>query len=917
MRTLLALGPPAVAVLLVALMAVPASAWRNPQVDVVYRGFDSRLIFTKESGPRPAAGKIALEGETLFVTALPDSQPVAHFATTPLDRMEAEMEVRISASAPGTVPLRIGIWSPRSRSGYFLRFGPEPGNEITAEAISGGIPASTLLAGDIIKSESLGVFTLDQPHRLQISMDKDAGIIRFGLAAAAPPPGDAPALRLAGGPTDPAYSDAVSAAVRVRAGNEYILGGLANWVSGRDAYKMALQWLDRNKEHIGFAGDWRSVQGLEPGEWVHREERVKAPEGAVYARMYLGAGNGTRLFFAEPFLARSFRPGENLIAADFGEGSWAFVSGKPFAGSVMRAQPGTVEASITEDDLPALFGSLRLSLTASALSPGGQASAVLTDYSLSLPHQRFYGVKVNDLRAKGALAVLLALGALLGLLQAARTLSSRRQRRADFSQAPATFLLRLRPAALWAAAGVLLYLVANALLFRLGSHPFDMTGQVYWTHIAARYGLDDLYYLPNLASLAVAWNGGPWHEASFPYGAVMAYFFAAIGWAQRIFLEGPGAESGSPPTAILVKAGVLLFGLADAWLIYLVLLSTRLPRRTCLIAAGLFLFNPAVWFSISLWGQTHVVSVFFLLLAVLMVQRRQPTAAWLGIGAAVLTRPQMLVPAFLLALVLLRRFPLQDNARAASWTVIGASLLLAPMTLAISPSLPVDILLNQFHFQESGGNEASQRIVSLGAYSIWPVLTNVFAGAHGLARFHQPSGSSLLGPLTYQQAGSILTAATVLACAALILLRRGARGEPAGYLLPLALGTGAFLMLKTGLASTHFIIGLPLIILCAGAVRGRIYYPVVATWSLLALVAMYGGLGFALPDVPHLAPALHAGNNPLTRLAIELHAADWFITSAGSANLLALLLLATGNLHRPAPAGRDSILAPRGAVVAE
>ena len=47
------------------------------------------------------------------------------------------------------------------------------------------------------------------------------------------------------------------------------------------------------------------------------------------------------------------------------------------------------------------------------------------------------------------------------------------------------------------------------------------------------------------------------------------------------------------------------------------------------IAAGLFLFNPAVWFSMSVWGQTHVFSLFLVLLAVLLAEKRLPLWACL------------------------------------------------------------------------------------------------------------------------------------------------------------------------------------------------------------------------------------------------------------------------------------------------
>jgi len=74
----------------------------------------------------------------------------------------------------------------------------------------------------------------------------------------------------------------------------------------------------------------------------------------------------------------------------------------------------------------------------------------------------------------------------------------------------------------------------------------------------------------------------------------------------------------------LIKSVNVLFGLADAALIYLILRQIRVDRRWSYIAAALFLFNPAVWFSMSVWGQTHVISLFLVLAAVLFAEKRRP-----------------------------------------------------------------------------------------------------------------------------------------------------------------------------------------------------------------------------------------------------------------------------------------------------
>ena len=70
------------------------------------------------------------------------------------------------------------------------------------------------------------------------------------------------------------------------------------------------------------------------------------------------------------------------------------------------------------------------------------------------------------------------------------------------------------------------------------------------------------------------------------------------------------------------------------------------------------------------------------------------------------------------------------------------------------------------------------------------------------------------------------------------------------------------------------------------------YLSLVAIWTITSLVTMYGSLGSALARVESMAPLLHSSNNVVTRLFIDVHASDWFITVGSLANTLVLAWLA-------------------------
>jgi hypothetical protein len=454
------------------------------------------------------------------------------------------------------------------------------------------------------------------------------------------------------------------------------------------------------------------------------------------------------------------------------------------------------------------------------------------------------------------------------------------------------------------AVAVAIYLVGNALLFRLGGHPFDIAYEKLYSYVSRVYGPSELYMLLNTQSLAGIWSGVPYVETSFPYGTTVAYLFSGIGWLDSLLF---GAfRPGSNLVEYTIKAVNVLFGLADAALIYAILRQIGAGLKWSLIAAGLFLFNPAVWFSMSVWGQTHVVSVFFVLAAVLLAEKRLPLWAWLALTAGLLTRPQMIVFALVVGLVLLRKFTRQENLRGLSWTVILTFLSLLPLTLALSPSLPVDTMLNNFRIQE-GGNGTTLSPVSQGAYSIWPLVTYVTNGAKGLQRMFTPGTDSLIGSLTYQRLSLILTAAAMVLLCVAVLRRRRPAFEAGAYVPLVALGIVSFLLLITSVLPTHFILALLFLLLCRRWLSNTAYAYVVAIWTITAFVSMYGEMSGLLTATDY--PLLSPDTNPITKLVAALYSWDPFITAAVVANICAAVWLALVALRQNAPSSPTPTIA--------
>jgi hypothetical protein len=878
------------------LVLVPVDIWRAPKVDMIYKGFNANLISINRTGfPLPESGKVNVLRNGIELGATPQSAPSIHLLTGRLSGFKVAMDVQILDAPANTVPLRLSLWSPRSKAGYSLTFGPGPSNPITSQLVANGAAAQTLVGGQVYKQEVLGSYNPGQTYHLDMIVDKKSGML-VRLTGRDAPPSNHPMLAIVGGPADKNYADIAADPVRVTGGKDYRFGGLLKVSSGSDAYKIVLNWLDKNGTFLGSAGGWSDSARL--SGWSQAEFTARAPAKAAFAWLLLGAGNGTIDLFSDLSIMAANGNGTNLLKngqlLDGAQG-WS-VYGKPSAKlELLDPHPVSFESRVTAEEAPQLFRSVNLTFTASASSSmSATSSAVLTDYSLTLPHQRYLAVKVADTTATALLNLLLVLGGLLviarGIVWVWDSFASRR-RRTHAARAPAQkrgFPRAFLVAVLLAIAVV----IPNVLLFGVGREPYDMASQRIWAYVAAAYGPSQLYYLPNIVSTSHVWGGAPYGAAPFAYEPLLGYLFTAIGWVNRLFFSAPGGlGADTPALEFLIKLSNVLFCLADGLLIYLILRQLTMRRTSGLIGAGLFLFNPAVWFSMSVLGLTQVVSTFFALVAVWLAARKHPVAAWVALGLTSLARPQMLVLAFLLGLIFLRKFSLRENIRGAVWAVIFAFLLLGPFTLRTSPSLPIDVMANTLQVQEGGGNEGELTTVSVNAYSVWPLVTYVVGQESGLARIFHSSADRLAGPLTYQRVGTILTVALMLVLASLIAFRRRSQLGFETFLPILAAGLVGFLMLMTGIAAAHFVLALPFLIIARSAF-GRIQYAfVLLVWTITALVPMYGSLG------GYVAVFDPSSSNAISRFFMNLYSWDSFISVATIANTLVLVLCLVATLR--------------------
>jgi hypothetical protein len=142
----------------------------------------------------------------------------------------------------------------------------------------------------------------------------------------------------------------------------------------------------------------------------------------------------------------------------------------------------------------------------------------------------------------------------------------------------------------------------------------------------------------------------------------------------------------------------------------------------------------------------------------------------------------------------------------------------------------------------------------------------------------------------------------LLILSAALLVRKRDDFKSGDYLLIVALGIASFLMVLTGIVSTHFLLAIPFLLLCRRWMGGGAY-PFVAL-TVTSFAAMFGEVGMSSQIFPLLA---------LGRTALS---SDRFISVAVAANICAVVWLGLLTFRRFTPS-RGSPKSPLRSTVSE
>ncbi len=821
-----------------ALILIPAEVWSQPLKDLSSEGFDSETLYVDERGGRYvfAPYQVLTNGDWRACPCAPASYLVLvghDLSAVTLTSSEGAASLGgVSVTVDGR-PTRVFAVSP-GQVNFFLRADAKP-------------PASTIVLyreGREVGRQSIRVG--------DSSLQGDAATADVAVEPAEmrllAPPATQPSVHLL---TTPLSFEA-SFDVVVEEGR-----------SGRPF--QAMVWNPRN-----FAGV-SIVFGPPPEHSI--EALVHHDRGQPAIRYDLGRYELSQPYHVQVELERGARVSLSV--------------GPVFDPELER------HVAFGADQARGLFEAYRPSLTVLSYSEAETNEVTLSNYRLALPHERSLAVRADDEKILPIALALLLLSTLWHAPLLVREVLGIEARLRRFRLAR-LFPDRLGP---WwrtrvavGLCGVLAFGAGFAFLASLGSHPFDMASQKVWTYLLVTDGIGDLYYRAQTVPVAAIWNGMPFHEGVYPYGVTMSYYFLAVGWIHRLL--GGDVTPGSQGLEVTIKTANMVVAVAVAGLLLALTRGFGRPRFALIVPLA-FLLNPAVLFDIGVWGETEPVALFFLLASLLAAQRSAARWAWLLLGLAFLGKQTIVLPAFLVGIYYLRIFSFRQIVDGVSVAVPGVIAAILPFLAAgYPPSVAIDPILGVFRVFGGSDMEEVFQVVSFDAYSVWPLVTLLGHGEHGVARLHFPDSSHYLGPLSYHQIGLFVFLVLMAALVVWILASKRVNKEPGLIFLVLAFAMLAELVLPTRAIARYLIF--PLVVALAGSSQAppRTVWFVIGVLTLTSLIGMYGSVASGLESAPAVAPRLAPSNNVISDVALRLFRSDVVITAGSLLNVAALLALA-------------------------
>jgi Gpi18-like mannosyltransferase len=230
--------------------------------------------------------------------------------------------------------------------------------------------------------------------------------------------------------------------------------------------------------------------------------------------------------------------------------------------------------------------------------------------------------------------------------------------------------------------------IIRVLLFSFQGYQNDIDTFASWFHTAANYG-------PRFFYTAVNWCDYP------PFNIYLFWGFGSLSQALGLF--------GTPSIIYIVKLVPSIFDLLIAGLIY-TFVQKHLSFKLSLLAATLYIFNPAVIFNAAVWGQFDALYTLFLLLSLILALKNKPELSAASFAVGILTKPQAIALLPLIAFIIFKK----NNLKRLLFSVVAFITTIFVVILPMHWSNPVTFLANIYFGAYSG-----YAYTSINAFNTW------------------------------------------------------------------------------------------------------------------------------------------------------------------------------------------------------
>jgi hypothetical protein len=432
----------------------------------------------------------------------------------------------------------------------------------------------------------------------------------------------------------------------------------------------------------------------------------------------------------------------------------------------------------------------------------------------------------------------------------------------------------------------------QAFLSTVGSHPYDMFTQKIWAYIISYYGLGGLYPISLITPSGRASGKPSIVNSYYPYPPLLGYYYMFIGKIYSSFY--PSFEFNTPYLSFLIKLPLIIITLFVGCLIFS-FIKKKVGLKFALLLMLIFTVNPALILNTVVWGQNDIFLALFLICS-LLTFKISVTASLFFLILSLLTKQTAIPPVVLMLILMIKKYGFKKILTSITFPLTCIFLLLFPylysgysLLFIINVSIG-DKVFNKIAREQALGIPEWQKVVSGGAYNIWPIMTFVFNHQLGWSRFTYPDFSSnQIFRTTYNKFGLYLTSFFFILILLLSLISSKTRNdnEEAKIAYMLYLIVFSSYLFLTRMHERYLFLTIPFLIIAFPWIKNKkIFIMLYGSLTLTFFLSIYAILSLTATWVPQFLPNFIPNANPFNSLAFLFTSNDFLISTLSIVNIL-------------------------------